>query len=989
MTNLLMLDQARSRSGSGGSIRLRWIVMLILAVAQVGCDGGQLLPTSLGSRLSTASSPFQLSGRVTDGTGAAIAGASVTVIDPGSGSSVGSATTAASGEYVVSVAGGTYNVRVTPPAGSGFGESTIFGVVVSSNTILNIVLVPSGSGRFSGTLRDREGNPVPNQLVRLMGPSEHSVTTAADGSFSLTVAPNTYSLGVRRNGTAAGANIPDNFDLFGPSIALSGDRRQDLTLANVYLTVTVRDPAGNPVSGAGVSVGCTSTNFELFPGGRTSGGVCGGATTDGSGTARLTLLPAGSVGLTVTPPASTGLAPATVGGISLTSDASVTVTVAPPSRFSGTLRDRDGTPVPNQLVRLMGPVERNVITGADGSFAISAAPGAYTLGVRRSGSGGAAQIPDNFDLFGPSITLTSDRAQDLTLQNVMLSVRVVDPAGNPVSGAGVSVGCTSTSFELFPGGRTSGGVCGGASADASGTANVILLPARSVGLSVTPPAGSGLSAVSVGGIDVSSDATVTVTLVAPTRFSGTLRDRDGTPVPNQLVRLMGPVERNVITGADGSFAISAAPGAYTLGVRRSGSGGAAQIPDNFDLFGPSITLTSDRAQDLTLQNVVISVTVRDPSGNPVPNTTMSVGCTSTSFELFPGGRTSGGVCGGASADASGVARLILFPAGSISITATPPEGSGLLRTVASGIRVTADAGVVIVMQSPNSPPVANASGPYSGIEGSAVTFNGGGSSDPDGDALTYAWDFGDGNTGTGASPSHTYADDGTYTVTLTVADPSGASHRAATTATIANVKPSVNAGSDVTISSGQTFAFSGSFTDPGADSPWSYSVQWGTGSPSTGTAAAPGALTEVFQYLKAGTYAVTLSVTDKDGARGSDALTVVVKRLPVSVDIKPGSSENPVNLKEKGNLPVAVLTTPDFDAKLVDVASVRFGPNGATEAHAKGHYEDVDKDGDVDLVLHFDARAIGLTASTTDLALTGDLSDGRQIEGSDVVRIVP
>jgi hypothetical protein len=57
---------------------------------------------------------------------------------------------------------------------------------------------------------------------------------------------------------------------------------------------------------------------------------------------------------------------------------------------------------------------------------------------------------------------------------------------------------------------------------------------------------------------------------------------------------------------------------------------------------------------------------------------------------------------------------------------------------------------------------------------SAVTFDGTGSTDPDGNlSLNYAWNFGDGTTGTGASPSHTSASAGSYTVTLTVTDAKG------------------------------------------------------------------------------------------------------------------------------------------------------------------------------------------------------------------------
>ncbi|MEN8168112.1 MAG: PKD domain-containing protein [Pseudomonadota bacterium] len=80
-------------------------------------------------------------------------------------------------------------------------------------------------------------------------------------------------------------------------------------------------------------------------------------------------------------------------------------------------------------------------------------------------------------------------------------------------------------------------------------------------------------------------------------------------------------------------------------------------------------------------------------------------------------------------------------------------------------------------------PIADANGPYDGIVGIPVTFDGTGSSD-DGTIVAYDWDFGDGSTGSGPTPTHAYAAAGAYTLTLTVTDNDGNIAEDTATATI-------------------------------------------------------------------------------------------------------------------------------------------------------------------------------------------------------------
>ena len=114
------------------------------------------------------------------------------------------------------------------------------------------------------------------------------------------------------------------------------------------------------------------------------------------------------------------------------------------------------------------------------------------------------------------------------------------------------------------------------------------------------------------------------------------------------------------------------------------------------------------------------------------------------------------------------------------------------------------------------------------------------------------------------------------------------------------------------------------------------------------------------------------------------------REVGVTIDIKPGDRRNCANPAARGVIPVAVLTTADFDAATVDPTSLRLegaAPRPQGRSGRLGSLADVDRDGDRDLLVHIGDPSV-LRAKTS-ATLTGTTRDGTPISGFDVVCNVP
>jgi len=243
--------------------------------------------------------------------------------------------------------------------------------------------------------------------------------------------------------------------------------------------------------------------------------------------------------------------------------------------------------------------------------------------------------------------------------------------------------------------------------------------------------------------------------------------------------------------------------------------------------------------------------------------------------------------------------------------------------------------------------VADAGDEYIVTEEVVFNFDCSGSYEPDGDPLTYAWDFGDGTTGTGVNPPHVYTAGGTYTVTLVVNDGKVNSEPSTTTADITEINdpPVADAGPDRTVIVDEvvTFDGSGSYDIDGTI----IAYDWDFGDGSTGTG-----VTTTHAYGVAGTYTVILTVTDNGGLTDTDEAIVTVTEVATNV-MHVASIDMSVTTKTAGR---NIFTSGIAKVTVVDANDVPV--EGVT---VYGHWSELTSDSDS-----------GITNASGEVMLTSD-----------------
>jgi putative cell wall-binding protein len=567
-----------------------------------------------------------LSGTVSGVATARLPDITVEALNPTTHAVLATTTTDGAGNYTLKVANGQVDEYIVPAPITGAAPSTIH-VTVNGPTAVNPVLTIATAHPYTGHLFEADG-VTPVQGTVCLAPTFQTdmavrcATTNSNGVYSLPAASSGFSTAsIDISGAVPGGTWTQ------VGSGLGGASGGDFVLPVHPLAVTVKAPGGALLAGAQVMEITPSpllTNYDYVDPRSPAIQTGPQATTDSNGVAHLLVYGGTGASLRVVPPTS---ASGTLfeSNLDLTTTSALSVTLPTALTYSGTLTQADGTtPVVGVLclTPTTGLAWQQICAQSSGSgaFSMSVPAGTYTS---------IATLPDT--TYGATLTLgaavhiTSNTTTSIALPLRNLTVDVVDPSSNAVAGAVIVAGSSNSSAPSAGWYLTSGGSFG-ATANASGVATVAVLAPGGVSLSVQPPAGS----LTLGGVGVSvamgnADATQNVSLPAGVTFSGLLLAPDGvTAAAGQVCLTAEPVapsiasagQRCATAAADGSFAMSVAPGAFYFSLTTAD--GLQLVAQDSNDGVQDVHISEDTVAYLEVPKATVQINVVDSAGNPVP-----------------------------------------------------------------------------------------------------------------------------------------------------------------------------------------------------------------------------------------------------------------------------------------------------------------------------------------------------------------------------------
>lgn len=635
--------------------------------------------------------PFTLSGTVFGG-GSPLPSAVVEALQDGTTTVVGSSTTNATGRYTLALPAATYDLRVTPPAGSGFGQETIQDVALSADKQQDVVLVSGGGATLSGTVRGYGGAAVAGvSITAQIQPSFQTIATAqsdVNGQYSMALTAGTYR--ILLNGSNR-PNTPTSFGWDRRDLPVGGTQQLDIQLPVLRVNGTIRNTVLAPVPNARVSFSNSQSIAPLFT---NSNGSNSFSAADGTYT--YFAFP-GNTNITVTPANGSGLAVLTETA-SLTGDVSRDYTLAAVSltTVSGVLRGYQSQPIPNAQIQVLTWPQSQFVgfvnTDAGGNYSL-AMPSVCRLIVSGSNGPGSTFTWDRRNL------LVSGNQLDIQIPVVQVTGDVTNTSGSAVVGATVRGAQSSFANDTS--------VSSSSQSTANSTGRYAMLAvAGPTTLTGFPPSGANLG-MAIDVVSLTADAERDLVLPDSVRIGGVVRGYGGMPVPNATVELRRASDNlaltSVSTNASGVYDVPSIAGNVRVRVF---AGGRPNAPQSATWDRSSLSVAGPTTLDVNLPVVRLTGRVTDSNGVGVPS--VRVQSNNSSFQASPQLNTNSS--GTVFSDAQGRYSMLLL-SGSGPLTVQPPGGSGFVNGTLSNFSITADLDQAIVLQRPDTMPPTIVSGP--------------------------------------------------------------------------------------------------------------------------------------------------------------------------------------------------------------------------------------------------------------------------------------
>ena len=579
---------------------------------------------------------------------------------------------------------------------------------------------------LSGVLNDSLGNAVAGATVGVFPPGTRcaqgavaSTTTAAGGSFSVSVSPGTYDVSVYHDGDSA----DPTFGICTEKVDLTTSVDDTLTVPVTQLTVTAENSDGDLLQGVKIpgtaATGGSLAAFDLFPGQPTDGSSYlvpdQAYTTGAAGTATIPLMPMNSpLTLAVDPPDGSDLAPTTISTGLMTTNTAVTATLAVPVTLSGVLNDSLGNAVAGATVGVFPPGTRcaqgavaSTTTAAGGSFSVSVSPGTYDVSVYHDGD----SADPTFGICTEKVDLTTSVDDTLTVPVTQLTVTAENSDGDLLQGVKIpgtaATGGSLAAFDLFPGQPTDGSSYlvpdQAYTTGAAGTATIPLMPMNSpLTLAVDPPDGSDLAPTTISTGLMTTNTAVTATLAekpgppppptgvtakpgngsaivswtAPTLQSGSVTGYTATASPGDRSCTTTGATTCTITGLTNGSTYTVTVIAHTTAGDSRPSAPATVTPQA-QKSATSTSITSTTASPVVGQPVTTTVQVAGQptgAGDPTPTGTVTVS---------DGTRSCQAPLSGSNGVATGSCQITEQSPGSYSFTASYPGDASFAASTTS------------------------------------------------------------------------------------------------------------------------------------------------------------------------------------------------------------------------------------------------------------------------------------------------------------------